>query len=127
MQAGRIELRAQDEADPLDVDSADHAIEVVVMWGDSSVLHVEHMSPPRSFRVGEMLDERGKPATDFLIGRESLGMERVPVLIVEDGVAFVVLPEGASGEITLGDRPIGFAELEAQGTLLPCGELAGAW
>jgi len=127
MQAGRTELRAQDGADPLDVDSADHAIEVVVMWGDSSVLHVEHMSPPRSFSVGEVLDERGMLATEFLIGRESLGVERVPVSIVEDGVAFVVLPEGASGEITVGDRTIGFAELNAQGALSPCGELAGAW
>ena len=34
-------------------DKIAEAAEVVVMWGDMSVLHVEHLSPPRSFSVGE--------------------------------------------------------------------------
>jgi hypothetical protein len=53
---------------PADVDSAENAVEVVVMWGELSILHVEHLSPPRGFYVGEATDAKGKPATDFLIG-----------------------------------------------------------
>ena len=56
---------------PADVDSAETAVEVIVMWGELSILHVEHLSPPRSFYVGEATDAKGKPTTDFLIGSES--------------------------------------------------------
>ena len=41
-----------------------------LMWGELSILHVDHMSPPRSFYVGEATDAKGKSATDFLIGSD---------------------------------------------------------
>jgi len=64
---------------PADVDSGESAVEIVILWGELSILHVEHLSPPRSYYVGEATDSKGKPATDFLIGRESIGTERLPI------------------------------------------------
>ena len=60
------------------------------MWGELSILHVEHLSPPRSYYVGEATDAKGKPATDFLIGSESIGTERLPV-VVESGASVAVV------------------------------------
>src|ERR1700741_2151554 len=39
-----------------DVDSSESAVEVMVMWGDLSILKVDHLSPPRSYYVGEAPD-----------------------------------------------------------------------
>ncbi len=111
---------------PADIDSSETAVEVVLMWGDLSILHVEHMSPPRSFYVGEATDAKGKPATDFLIGSESLGTDRMPVAIESGASVAVVLPHGATGDVTINNQSITFEELAAQGQLQACSELAGA-
>ncbi|MDH5674141.1 MAG: AgmX/PglI C-terminal domain-containing protein [Myxococcales bacterium] len=111
---------------PADVDSAETAVEVVIMWGELSILHVEHLSPPRGFYVGEATDAKGKPATDFLIGSESVGTDRLPVTVESGASVAVVIPQGASGDVTINDQRISFAELAAQGQLQACSELAGA-
>jgi len=128
VEASTDELYSQGSAGTLrdEFDSPERAVEVVVMWGDESVLHVEHLSPPRTFCVGEALDSKGRLATDFLIGRESLGAERVPVLLSQDGLAQVVVPAGGNLEVAMGDSSFALAELEAEGLLSPCSELAGA-
>ncbi len=69
----------------------DRAIEVVVMWGQESVLHVAHLWPPRSFGIGE--------GADYLIGAGSLGFALWPVVVHEEGDSRVVLPAGASFEV----------------------------
>ncbi len=108
---------------PADVEDAATAAELMVMWGDSSVLHVAHMSPPRSFYIGE-------PSTtsrvDYLVGSELLGSDRVPVVVESGGNVGVVIHPGAEGEVTVGDQTQTFADLQAAGKLQPCAELAGA-
>lgn len=111
---------------PADVDSAESAVEVIVMWGELSILHVEHMSPPRSFYVGEATDAKGKQVTDFLIGHESIGSDRMPVAVEQGSSVAVVIPNGATGDVTINNQRITFDELAAQGQLQACSELAGA-
>jgi len=111
---------------PADVDSGESAVEVVILWGELSILHVEHLSPPRSYYVGEATDSKGKPATDFLIGRESIGADRLPIVVETGSSVAVVIPNGASGDITVGNDVISFDDLAAQGQLQAASELAGA-
>ncbi len=111
---------------PSDVDSGESAVEVVILWGELSILHVEHLSPPRSYYVGEATDAKGKPATDFLIGRESIGADRLPIVVEAGSTVAVVIPPGATGDITVGNEVITVDELAAQGQLQQASELAGA-
>jgi TonB family protein len=111
---------------PADVDSGESAVEIVILWGELSILHVEHLSPPRSFYVGEATDAKGKLATGFLIGRESIGSDRLPVVVESGASVAVVIPPGATGDITIGNEVITVEELAAQGQLQAAGELAGA-
>jgi hypothetical protein len=111
---------------PDEVEVSTQAVEVVVMWGDTSVLHVAHLSPPRDFYVGEQAIGKGVPKTDYLIGSELLGMDRLPVVVQSGGGAAVVIPAGATGEVTVGGQSMSFADLGAQGKLQACGQVAGA-
>ena len=111
---------------PADIDSAESAVEVVVMWGELSILHVAHLSPPRGFYIGESHDAKGKPTTDFLIGSESIGTERMPITVESGASVAVVIPNGATGDVTINNQSITFQELAAQGQLQAASELAGA-
>ncbi|MBX7191531.1 MAG: AgmX/PglI C-terminal domain-containing protein [Sandaracinaceae bacterium] len=106
---------------PADVETGNSAVEVVIMWGDLSVLHVAHLSPPRTFLVGE---SDAKP--DYLIGSEILGTSRMPLVVDVGGNAAVVIPQGATGTVTVGDQSMAIADLQSQGKLQPCAEAAGA-
>lgn len=108
--------------DTAEVETAQRAAEVVLMWGDE-VLHVTHVSPPRDVIIGE---GGGDVAPDYLIGRDVLGAERLPIVVERDGQLCCVIPEGASGEITLGEATRSFAALEAEGKLAAFDGLAGA-
>lgn len=92
-------------------------VEVVIMWGDTSVLQVAHMSPPRPYYVGE--------SGDFLVGSESLGTDRLPV-IASDGLGVaVVIPPGATGHVTVGEQRMSWADMIAQGKVQPSAEVRG--
>jgi TonB family protein len=106
---------------PGDVETGNSAVEVVIMWGDMSVLHVAHLSPPRTFVVGE---SEAKP--DYLIGSEILGAARMPLVVDAGGNAAVVVPSGATGTITVGEQSLSLADLQAQGKLQQCSEAPGA-
>jgi TonB family protein len=106
---------------PGDVETGNSAVEVVIMWGDMSVLHVAHLSPPRTFLVGE---SDAKP--DYLIGSEILGASRMPLVVDVGGNAAVVIPQGATGTVTVGDQSMSIADLQAQGKLQACSEAPGA-
>lgn len=110
---------------PADVDSAESAVEVVVMWG-SSILHVEHLSPPRGFTVGEGTDGKGNPTSDFLMGSETLGAESLPITVESGAGVAVVIPQGAGGDVIVNDQQISFAELAAQGQLQASAAMSGA-
>ncbi len=112
---------------PAEVDSHESAVEVVIMWGDLSILHVAHLSPPRSFYVGEATDSKGKVSTDFLIGSEVLNnAERLPVTVEAGAGVAVVIPQGAYGDVTVGEQQMTFEDLAASNQLQACNELAGA-
>lgn len=107
-----------------EVETTEAAVEVVVTWGDSSVLHVEHMCPPREFWVGEASKET---PVDYLVGADALGgIERLPVVIVEDGAPSVVIPAGSEGSIEIDGQLQSFDEMAAAGALKACGYAPGA-
>lgn len=111
---------------PSDLDTGDAAIEVVILWGELSILHIAHISPPRAFTVGDAVDAHGKPATDFLIGSESLGTERLPIVVEHGARTAIVIPHGAVGEVTVQDQAISFEELAANQQLMAADHPAGA-
>lgn len=101
------------------------ALEVMVLWGEM-VLHVQHLSPPRSFYVGE---EQGKNvSSDYFIPAEKLGTTRAPVVLAErGGPAYLVLLPRAKGFIEIpGQGKLKIEELVAGGKAQPCAELSGA-
>lgn len=109
---------------PEEVESHEQALEVVIMWGDRSVLHVEHMNPPRNMYVGES-DMKGAQI-DYLIGSEVLGTDRMPVVVAGGGAAAAVIPPGATGDVTVGDQTMTIAQLQSSGKLQSCSEMQGA-
>ena len=110
-----------------DCETAVAAVEILIRWG-TTVLHVGHLTPPRSFFVGE--DEgqgSARVKSDFFLPEEKLGARRVPVVLVAGGVVRLVVPAGATGTVTLAGRaPQTVAALLAAGSVEPCVELAGA-
>lgn len=112
---------------PDEVETGDRALEVVVMWGDNSVLHVDHLNPVRSYYVGESTDSKGKQETDFLIGAELLGTQKMPIVVDAGGTGAVVIPQGATGEIIVGNDQMSMHDLIASGRAQPSSELAGAY
>jgi len=110
-----------------DVETGDQSVEVIVMWGDRAVLNVDHLTPPRSYYVGDRLDKKGKPdGIDFLMASEVLGGDRVPVVLAGDGAApMVVIPPGATGQVMVGDQRQSLDDLRGGGQLQPSSELPG--
>ena len=106
-----------------EVESGEQAVEVVVMWGDRQVLHVEHLSPFRPFYVGEPGDNA---PVDFLMGADVLGTTRMPVVVAGGAGVAAVIPQGATGEVIVGDQRMTIADLRAQGKLQASGEAPGA-
>ncbi len=101
------------------------ALEVMILWGEM-VLHVQHMTPPRSFYVGE---EQGKNLScDYFIPAEKLGTTRAPVVLAErGGPAYLVLLPRAKGFIEIpGQGKLKIEDLISGGQAQPCAELSGA-
>jgi pSer/pThr/pTyr-binding forkhead associated (FHA) protein len=101
------------------------SVEVMVLWDESTVLHVVDLSPPRSFYVGE---EEGKNfRCDYFIPAEKLGTTRAPIVLAGGGAVSVVLLPKATGTLDLGGQgKFTVEEAIAQGKTQPCSELAGA-
>ena len=110
-----------------EVETSDRAVEVMVMWGDNSVLNVDHLSPIRSYYVGESTDDKGRATSDYLIGSELLGTERMPVVVDAGGSPAIVMPPGATGDITIGNDRMDLASVVASGRAQACSEMAGAY
>lgn len=111
---------------PDEVETSETVAEVVVMWGDKNILHVEHLNPMRNFYVGEEADEKGNLKVDFLLGADTIGAPKMPVLVASGGSAAAVIPNGATGEITVGDQRMTVEEIVSSGRTQPCPELPGA-
>ncbi len=100
------------------------AVEVMILW-DTTVLHVQHLSPPRSFYVGE---EEGKNfACDYFIPSEKIGTTRAPIVLGDHGtISFVILPR-ARGTVEIPGQPrMTLEEAVRNGRTQPCAELSGA-
>lgn len=99
------------------------AVEVRIAWGETQ-LHVAHLDTKRSFYVGE---EQGKHLVcDYFLPVEKLGATRAPLVLVVGAVAHAVIFAGATGTIRRGGHRQTVAEALADGSLVPCPELAGA-
>jgi len=100
------------------------AVEVMILW-ETTVLHVQHLNPPRSFYVGE---EEGKNfACDYFIPSEKLGTTRAPIVLADHGnIAFVILPR-ARGTVEIPGQPkMTLEEAVRSGRTQPSSELSGA-
>ncbi|HEU4412618.1 MAG TPA: AgmX/PglI C-terminal domain-containing protein, partial [Polyangiaceae bacterium] len=100
------------------------SVEVMISWG-STVLHVQHLTPPRSFYVGE---EEGKGvACDYFVPSEKLGTTRAPLVIAQGSSVAAVIPPRATGSVELPGKPkMSVEEAIAQGLAVPSAEMQGA-
>jgi hypothetical protein len=136
--AGRDALRVPDDAPPgtyaytlvrsgPDVSAEEtelvgtDCLEILVSWG-SNVLHVAHLSPPRSFYVGERTAEH--VPIDFFIAADVLGEDRRPLVIVRGTEVGLVVPPAARGYVEAGGRRLALAAACADAP--PCVEVQGA-
>jgi hypothetical protein len=117
-------VKSGPEVDPDEVEVAHTAaIEVVVLWG-ANVLHVSHLTPPRSFYVGE---ESSAAGCDYVLPSETLGARRAPVVVSDGNDASLVILPGARGHVDIpGQGRIGVDELVASRRVRPCVHVAGA-
>jgi len=98
------------------------AVEVMVMW-DTNVLHVSHLSPPRSFFVGE----ETQVACDYFVPSEALGTTRAPVVVSRGGSTSLIIFPRATGAVEIaGQGKTTFQELIASGRARSSSELSGA-
>jgi FHA domain len=106
-------------------DARASSVEVMIFW-DTMVLHVQHLTPPRSFYVGE---EQGKNFTcDYFIPSEKLGTTRAPIVLADRGGSVsIVLPQRSTGTIEIPGQPkMTVQQAIDQGKTQPCAELSGA-
>jgi len=88
---------AQDEVERVGVPS----VEVTILWG-SNVLHVEHLTPPRDYGVGQA--PPGQSQCDYFIPASALGAEQVSLVEVYDGQVRLLLKSGWEGTVELPGR-----------------------
>ena len=101
------------------------AIEVMILW-DSNVLHVSHLTPPRSFYVGEELGD--KVACDYFIPSETLGTTRAPIVVSRGlGASLVILPRSRGYVDLQGQGKVSLADLISSGRAHASTEMSGAY
>jgi hypothetical protein len=100
------------------------AIEVIILW-ESSVLHVSHLAPPRSFYVGEGLGD--KIGCDYFIPSETLGTALAPIVVARGlSAALTILPRSRGYVDLPGQGRVPLSELIATGRSRPSTEMSGA-
>jgi pSer/pThr/pTyr-binding forkhead associated (FHA) protein len=100
------------------------AIEVMIMW-DTNVLHVAHLTPPRSFFVGE--EQMGPVHCDFFVPSETLGTTRAPIVLARGGSATLVILPRSTGTVDIpGTGKVQLSDLISSGRARPSSELSGA-
>jgi hypothetical protein len=110
-------------ADEVELEHVD-ALEVMILW-ETTILKVQHLTPPRSYYVGE---ERGKNlGCDYFIPCEKIGTTRAPIVLASGGSIRVVILPGARGTIDVPGQPrMAFETALRTGRAQPCAELSGA-
>jgi len=109
-----------------EVETSATSVEVMILW-DTMVLHVSHLTPPRSFYVGE--EESKNFTCDYFIPSEKLGTTRAPIVLADRGGAVnVVLLPRAQGTIEIAGQPkMTVQQAIDSGQAQPCSELSGAY
>jgi hypothetical protein len=118
-------MKSGPEVNPDEVEVAHLAsIEVMILW-DTNVLHVDHLTPPRSYYVGEEFGD--KLPCDFFIPSETLGTTRAPVVVARGvSAALIILPR-ATGTVDIpGTGKVTLQDLVSSGRARPSSELSGA-
>jgi TonB family protein len=105
-----------------EIETDERAIEVSVLWGESNVLNVDYLNPPRDYFVGEPDAEE----VDYILGHDAIGFDRMPLCVAEGGGVTAIIPEGAKGEATIGDQTRSFDLMRGQGDFRESRNLAGA-
>ncbi|MFO0667856.1 MAG: AgmX/PglI C-terminal domain-containing protein [Polyangiaceae bacterium] len=102
------------------------SVEVMVMWG-ANILHVDHLTPPRSYYVGEGGEGKGMPGCDYNVPHETLGTTRAPVVVSRGmGAAALVILPNSTGDVDIpGQGKVSLAELISSGRARPSGEISG--
>jgi hypothetical protein len=111
---------------PLDEVEVRHlaSIEVMVLWG-TNVLRVDHLTPPRSYFVGE--DGGGQTPCDYLLPPETLATTRAPIVVARGASAFLILLPRSIGTVEIpGQASVTLAELVRSGRARLSAELSGA-
>lgn len=106
-----------------EVETAASTVEVQIKW-DQMTLHVAHLTPPRSFYVGE--EEAKGVRCDYFIPAEKLGTTRAPVVLADASSVYVVVLPRATGWVEIGGQRMSLQEAVAAGRAQPCSELSGA-
>jgi TonB family protein len=94
-----------------EIETDERAIEVSVLWGDRNVLNVDYLTPPRDYYVGEPDGED----VDYILGHDAIGVDRMPLCIAEGAGVTAIIPQGAKGEVTIGDQTRSFDLMRGQG------------
>lgn len=103
------------------------AVEVIVMWGASSVLDVKHLSPARTYTVGDAVDAKGRVTTDFLVSSAVLqGRDQLPLVIADGDELRLVITSQMQGCVEAHGESVTLDELRARGLLRACPEVEGA-
>jgi hypothetical protein len=119
-------LRSGPDVSPDEVEVAHVAsIEVMTVW-DSNILHVDHLTPPRSYFVGEELGD-DKTSCDYFVPSEMLGTTRAPIVVANGVSASLVILPRATGSVDIpGQGKVSFQDLIASGRARQSSHLSGA-
>ncbi|WP_394831858.1 AgmX/PglI C-terminal domain-containing protein [Pendulispora rubella] len=119
-------VKSGPEVNPDEVEVAHlAAIEVMILW-DTNVLHVSHLTPPRSFFVGE--EQMGNIGCDYFIPSETLGTTRAPIVLARGGSAALVILPRTTGTVEIPGQPkLTIADLIQSGRARPSSEISGGY
>ncbi len=114
-------VKSGPDVNPDEVELHVAAVEVMILW-DTNVLHVEHLTPPRPYFVGE------EPGCGYYVPSEALGTTRAPVVVSRGGgtATLIILPR-TTGHVDIpGQGKVDLATLISSGRARTSGELGGA-
>ncbi len=119
-------VRSGPDVSPDEVEVAHVAsIEVITVW-DGNTLHVDHLTPPRSYFVGEELGD-DKTTCDFFVPSEMLGTTRAPIVVANGVSASLVILPRSNGTVDIpGQGKVTLQDLIASGRARQSGQLSGA-
>lgn len=95
----------------------ERALEIMITWGQT-VLHVAHLSPPRAFVIGDETDGSGE-RVDFHLPSDVLGRNRLPLVLMTEGVPHLVVPDVATGTTSIEERKHDLETMLAAAPLCP--------